>query len=383
MAADSRLARRINDRMALDLIAAAGRLSRTQLREQIGLAQPSVIDLVNRLLDAELIRVAGESDERTRGPRPQLYAIAGERAYVAGVHGSTGAIHAVVGDVSGWTSPTVSIPDPRLQDDPAPQVEAAIDAAFAAAGLAKHPLTAVVIGTGGAIDLSTGDIGHAPGLRHWQAHFVAPVRERLGCPVHLEREITLAAVAEDRFGGEENPERFALLWVGDGLGISCIDQGVPFRGFWGAAGEIGYLPLPSVGPDPAPPHTFQDLAGSSAVLALAHAHGLSDPTAEGAVRTAVEQGCQPFLEELADRLALGLHAIATVIDPGNVVLSGSTAAAGGADLAERVEAALASRTWQQVQVLHAKYAHGEEAILRAALLLATEHGRDAVWGRAA
>lgn len=311
-----------------------------------------------------------------------MYAIAGERAYVAGVHGSAGAIHAVVGDVSGWTSPTVSVRDPRLHDDPAPQVEAVIDAAFAAAGLPKQPLTAVVIGTGGAIDLSTGDIGHAPGLQQWQAHFVAPVRDRLGCPVHLEREITLAAVAEDRFGGDQTPERFTLLWVGDGLGISCIDQGAPFRGFWGAAGEIGYLPLPSVDSDPAPPLTFQDLAGNSAVRALAHAHNLTDQTAADAVRTAIARGNDAFLDELADRIALGLHSIATVIDPGNVVLSGTTAAAGGADLAERVETALARRTWQRVRILPAMYAHGEEAMLRAALLLATEHGREAAWGPA-
>jgi predicted NBD/HSP70 family sugar kinase len=383
MAADSRTARRINDRAALDLIAAAGQLSRTQLRERIGLAQPSVIELVNRLLDAELIRVSGESAERTRGPRAQLYAIVGARAYVAGVHVNNQGVQAAVGDVSGWISPTVAAPAPRLKDDPAPQIEAVIEAAFTAAGLTGQQLAAVVIGTGGTIDPATGDIGHAPGLGRWQAHFVDPVRERLGCRVDLEREVSLAAIAEDRLGGQRDLKRFALLWVGQGLGMAWIDEGVPSRGFWGAAGEIGYMPLPSPSSEPAPPRTFQDLVGSPAVQELARAHGLGAVTSEAAVLIAVEQGHHAFLDELADRIALGLHSIATVIDPGNVVLTGATASAGGADLTVRVEAALARRSWHRVRVLPATFANGEEAILHGALLLATDHARSVLWGTAA
>lgn len=384
MAADSRTARRMNDRAALDLIAAAGRLSRTQLRERVGLSQPSVIDLVSRLLDADLIRVAGESEERTRGPRAQLYAIAGDRGYVAGVHINNEGIQAAVGDVSGWSSPTATAPAPQLKADPAPQIEAVIDAAFKAAGMARQPLTAVVIGAGGTVDPTTGDIGHAPDLGQWQAHFVGPVRERLGCEVHLEREINLAAIAEDRLGDQRDLQRFAVLWVGRGLGMSFMDNGgMPFHGFWGAEGEIGYMPLPSLTRKPAPPRTFQDLVGSVAVHDLARAHGLEDATAEAAVLTAVDQGHDAFLDELADRLALGLHAIATVIDPGNVVLTGATADAGGADLAARVEAALARRSWHRVNVLPATFAPGEEAILRAGLLLATEHARTTLWEPAA
>jgi predicted NBD/HSP70 family sugar kinase len=70
---------------------------------------------------------------------------------------------------------------------------------------------------------------------------------------------------------------------------------------------------------------FQRLVGQSAVATLAAETG-----GHGA----------PYLDELARRLALGVAAAATILDPGLVVLSGETALAAGPALAERVRDAV-------------------------------------------
>ncbi|MFG1617100.1 ROK family transcriptional regulator [Nonomuraea wenchangensis] len=383
MAANPRLARRINDRLALDLIVAAGRMSRTQLRELTGLTQPTVIDLVSRLLSAGLIEAVEEDgpEERRRGRRPQLYAVAGGRAYAAGVHITGTRITAQIGDLAGATTPVVAVR--RTETDPGRQIATVVAKAFAAAGKPADSLAACVIGTHGVVDADTGDLGYAPDLGSWQAGIRAPVSAALGCQVRLDREITLAAIAEARLGAARDLDRFALLWVGQGLGLSWIDQGAVFRGDHGAAGEVGYLPLPSPTPDPAPPRIFQDLAGSRAIRALAADHGLHRHTAQACVSAAVRSpDGAPFLAELAERISLGLHAITTVMDPGTVILAGPTAAAGGETLAGLVEAALARRSWQPVKIRTAALPQRSDTPLSGALLVATDQARDLVWGAA-
>jgi len=118
------------------------------------------------------------------------------------------------------------------------------------------------------------------------------------------------------------------------------------RGVGGAAGEIGYLPVPGV---PLPedlthPATgaFQRLVGAQAVLPLAEAYGFGAPTAAGAVAAAAvadrarDAAADEFLCELAVRVATGVAAISVVLDPGLVVLGGDVGLAGGTALASRV-----------------------------------------------
>jgi predicted NBD/HSP70 family sugar kinase len=138
------------------------------------------------------------------------------------------------------------------------------------------------------------------------------------------------------------------VWIGTGLGLATVLGGRLHRGVGGAAGEIGYLPVPGV---PLPqdldltrPATgaFQRLVGGQAVLPLAHSYGFAEPTVAACVAAAAsaaeagEKRGADFLCELAVRVATGVAAISVVLDPGLVVLSGDVGRAGGAELANRV-----------------------------------------------
>jgi predicted NBD/HSP70 family sugar kinase len=116
----------------------------------------------------------------------------------------------------------------------------------------------------------------------------------------------------------------------------------------GAAGEIGYLPVPGV---PLPqdlthPATgaFQSLVGAQAVLPLAAGYGFGEPTAAAAVAAAATAAAAgdsrgaAFLTELAGRVATGVASVSVVLDPGLVVLGGEVGLAGGTALADLVAA---------------------------------------------
>jgi predicted NBD/HSP70 family sugar kinase len=171
-----------------------------------------------------------------------------------------------------------------------------------------------------------------------------------------------------------------LLWISRGLGVGIVLGGRLHRGASGGAGEVGYLPvpgapLPTVVGDPRAA-AFQSLVGGDAVRTLAAAHGLdgSDPAA--AVGAAAAAG-HPLLDELGDRLAVGVAAICAVLDPSLVVLAGDVGRAGGTALAERIERAV-----PRIVPVHPAVrptAVADEPVLAGAIHVATGVAREAVF----
>ncbi|WP_449065178.1 MarR family transcriptional regulator, partial [Planomonospora algeriensis] len=96
--ATPKLARVINDRLALDLLLERGPLTAPQLRELTGLSRPTVSDLIERLQANGLIAVTGEAGEDRRGPNARLYGLVADRAHVAGVDVRRDAVNVTVAD---------------------------------------------------------------------------------------------------------------------------------------------------------------------------------------------------------------------------------------------------------------------------------------------
>jgi predicted NBD/HSP70 family sugar kinase len=172
---------------------------------------------------------------------------------------------------------------------------------------------------------------------------VADLADRIGTDVEVDNDVNLAAVAERRHGNAANVDSFAVLWLGEGLGLAIDLGGRLLRGARGGAGEIGYMPLfdpsrSSAAPGATPPSDLQDLIGGDAVLALAVRYGHDGRTPERAVAAAV--GDPAFLAALADRVAVGLAPVVAVLDPQLVVLAGPVAKAGGVALRDAVVAAM-------------------------------------------
>jgi predicted NBD/HSP70 family sugar kinase len=338
------LLRELNDRSALELLLNGGPMTRAQLGEHTGLSKVTASQLLARLEERGLVAVAGEQ-AGGRGPNAALYAVVPSSAYVAGLHVEQDEISAGVADVTGTVVTQVSV-NPADAEDPVALVRGAVLAACNSAGVAPEALRAFVIGTPGVLDPRTGDPRLAVNLPAWHEGVLEALRNDLGRPVRLENDVNLAAMAERSVGAAIGVDDFVLVWIGVGLGLATILGGRLHRGVGGAAGEIGYLPVPGV---PLPvdlthPATgaFQRLVGAQAVLPLAAEYGFAAPTAAAAVAaavTATEAGQQrgaDFLCELAVRVATGVAAIAVVLDPGLVVLGGDVGRAGGVELASRV-----------------------------------------------
>ena len=346
------LLRELNDRAALELLLTGGPMTRAQLGERTGLSKVTAAQLLGRLEERGLVQVAG-TRSGGRGPNAAVYAVVPSTAYVAGLHVEAEVVSAGIADVTGQLVTEVTI-DPKGSEDPVALVHNAVTAACGSAGVDLSTLRAVVIGSPGVVDPRTGDVRLAVNMPLWHEGVLEALRGALGRTVIIENDTNLAARAEHALGAARDVQDFALVWIGTGLGLAAVIGGRVHRGVAGAAGEIGYLPVPGVGlpENVRRPATgaFQSLAGASVVRRLAAGFGFGGRSgsdvavAAGAVTAAVADAVaggdrgREFLDELASRVALGVAAISVVLDPGLVVLGGGIGLAGGDELARRVAA---------------------------------------------
>ncbi|MFI6349735.1 ROK family transcriptional regulator [Streptomyces sp. NPDC050560] len=386
MPASPSTARVINDRLALSLLEREGPLTAGQLKTLTGLSRPSVADLVERLQDSGLVTVVGESGAARRGPNAKVYGIVADRVHLAALDVRTTGVTAVVTDLLGVHLAEASVP---MADEigTAPAVDRAVRLLERTARKAgPPPLHCVGIGAPGLIDPATGELRDTTGLPAWHRRLVGALQQRGQARIIVENETNLAALAEQRDGAARGRDSFVLLWLGHGIGAALVLDGRLRRGASGGAGEIGFLPVP--GTAAAPPATlcdggFHSLAASAAIVELGAAHGLTpppgpEPRGAAVVARAVAAGEDRFLDALAERLAVGVAAVAAVLDPGCVVLGGETGLAGGPELAARVARRLGAMSPLATDVRSGEL--GGSAVLRGALLTARDAAQDDLFG---
>jgi predicted NBD/HSP70 family sugar kinase len=379
-----RLLRALNDRAALELLLTKGPLTRAQLGEMTGLSKVTASQLVERLEERGLVRRVGEQ-AGGRGPNAQLYAVTPGSAHVIGVDVGPDRVVAACADITGAIIGRV---EQSTQDtnDPVGVVHSAVVQAAAQAGTDLDSVRRIVLGTPGLVDPKTGEISFAVDLPRWHRGLLDELRKDLSTPVVFGNDVNLAAVAEAHIGAAVGVDDFVLIWIGRGVGLASVIGGQLHQGSTGAAGEIGYLPVPGADvPRNASKRgvvkgAFQSLAAADAVKAIGREHGFRGTDAADVVHAAVTAGPagEPVLDELARRLALGVAAVCVVLDPPLVVLAGEVGQAGGAALAERVELEVAAITLVSPRVVVSEVP--VEPVLTGALRTALDAARDEVFG---
>nr|WP_281353419.1 ROK family protein [Phytoactinopolyspora mesophila] len=331
--------------------------------------------------ERNLVEVIG-TQSAGRGPNAELYAIRPNCSHSIGIELNPDRVRAALADITG----TVIARTERSISDTADPKQLIHDVAVDAASTGKVDVSTVddvVIGMPGVVDPVSGDIQLSFDLPGWHAGLRQTLAADLGCDVTFENDVNLAATAERAEGAGRDVDNMVLLWVGRGVGLAVILSGHLHRGATGAAGEVGYLPMPGV-PSPArvdrpAQGAFQALVGAGAVAELAREHGIAAGSPAEAVRAALAAGApaEEFLRTFADRLALGMAAVCAVVDPALVVVAGEVGAAGGEILCQMVAEAVRSIAPVHPSVVPTQI--GEAPVLRGAVLTAVDHARQTLF----
>ncbi|HEV2782372.1 MAG TPA: ROK family transcriptional regulator [Actinophytocola sp.] len=380
----------MNDKAALEVLLERGPLTRSQLASITGISKPTASQLLARLQASGLV-VRDGIREGLPGRTAELYRVNPRASYVAGVDVTPGRICVRVAEITGQVIGEHELATPgRSGGQVVERVRAAIDGACGPAGITIAQLGRVVIGVPGAVNPATGRLFYAPHLSGWHVpRLVETLADGLGVPVAVENDVNLVAQAEQAYGVATEAPSFAVVWIGNGIGMALVIDGRLYRGWTGGAGEVGYMPVPG-----APTardvgrtanHGMQAFAGGPAVHKIMRSHGFRGHDPAAAVRFATRvltsgrdgerrQRAHFALSDVAGRVAMGLAAIVAVVDPALVVLTGAVALAGGEALRALIERELHAislpRPPVRLSVLSA------EPVLEGALVLALRQAQD-------
>lgn len=272
----------------------------------------------------------------------------------------------------------------------ATMVEAVDEVRSAAGGAA-----AVGFGIPSLIDFASGVSVSSVHLPLDGVPFRALMAERLGLPVHVDNDVNLAALAEQRLGAARGAGQVVMLTLGTGIGGAILIDGRLYRGADGAAGELGHMPIDYDGPPcqgdcpgrgclevlasgTAIGHEGERVAGELPGSALGRAVAQGVPVTGEFVTDLALRGdveAQGVLELVGRRLGAGLVGIVNIFNPELVVIGGGASRAGELLLASarRVVAEQALRPSRDtVRIVTA--ALGEEAGVIGAALFARDGG---------
>ena len=340
-----------NERTALALLLEHGVLTRNRLGELSGLSKPTAGQIVSRLESVGLIEVVGEVSAG-RGPNAASYGVRADRVLGVAIDIDETTIRSTVVDATGAEHPVVETSiaaGTGNKDDErsaASDIRGAIGAACSAARANMDGVRVVSIGVQGSIDPRNDELSFIDTLPGWPRRGIrAHLESSLGRQVLIDNDVNLAAIAERSEGAGAGSGSFALLWMGEGLGLAVDLGGTVHRGASGGAGEIGYLPVPQAASaiDPRAAD-LQDLIGGETIVGIARENGMAGTAASIVAALSDHPAREALLTAVAPRIALGVVPVLAILDPELIVLGGPIGTAGGEFLAGLVRAEIARTT---------------------------------------
>ncbi|MDO8354220.1 MAG: ROK family transcriptional regulator, partial [Aestuariivirga sp.] len=246
--ANSDLVRRQNRGLFLETLRQHGPLARITLGHRTGLSPASITSISAQLIDEGLVYSIVEDDavsaEIKRG-RPQTrLALNPTATNVLAVSISVDSIELVFADFSGATHEPIKLRMDTYdipKEEFGPRVAHEIKANAKKLGIALSSITLIGIAVQGVADTITGEIPWSPAFRARDIPVVKPLERILGIPCSIGNNTNMIAealIAADRkkYGGNT-----AVVFLGHGVGLGLILNGVVYGGANGRAGEFGHM----------------------------------------------------------------------------------------------------------------------------------------------
>jgi glucokinase-like ROK family protein len=330
---DARQMRAVNRAVVLDYVRLSGPAGRSEISEALGLSLPTVVRLVNGLVDEGLLRESAPA--ALAGGRP-----IGRVEYNAGAHAVIGVdlggtkMYGALATIGGEILAEATRAQHSSSGDDAFEILAGLIASLIAVPRGpERRILGIAAGAPGVTYYPSGVVEWAPSLE-WTGF---PLRDRLEArfrlPVSVDNDVNLMALGENWFGAGRGVSNMVLIAIGTGVGAGLIVNGMLCRGHHQGAGEIGYM-VPGVSALGSKRDGFGALESiisgtgvaerGSAMRNHSEQALLRGMTAEDVFAAAREGAtwAEAVVEETADYLSLAIANVATLLDPELIVLGG-------------------------------------------------------------
>lgn len=365
---DSSLLRRINAAVTLRALRAGHAVTLTQLVGDTGLSRPTVEGVIEGLVETGLVaeveqpQNGGQSGGGRRGRPARWFRFRAEAGHILGIEIGVHDIRIILADLTGEVVGSHFRPVEETLDaeERLTTVRSVVAEVLRKAGVSRDNLWAVGVGTPGIVDRD-GTVQLGTAMPGWTGlDLGARLRRSFRCPVMIENDANLAAIAEHWQGAAVGADDMVFVMAGLSPGAGSLINGRLHRGFGGAAGEIGALHL--LGQEVTPERLLSttgkplnplDEAAVARVLKLAR---------EG------DEVAQVAMDRFLTRLVQSVAALVLAIDPQLVVVGGWAAGLDG--VLDPLRERLAQFTLRAPEVALA--ALGSEVVAMGALRVALD-----------
>jgi len=297
-------------------------LSRAHISRVSGLSKQTISSVMADLENAHLVEETGIT-EGGIGRRAQTYRLSPRAGFAVGIDlGGTNFRSGLV-DFSGNVLGELSVETPHSSVDELLHIMSkTITQLFKNANVPVSELAQIVIGIPGAVNPATGVISNAPNLEYLDNLVLSNlIQSKFDVPTLVENDVNVAALGELE---KSKTEDFGFIAIGTGVGMGLILDGELRRGFNGGAGEIGYLPLGENVNQLSKEGHFEELIGGHAVESKYLKQVKSKKTLIEIFESASKGDLisKKIVDELGSNIALGIRAICSVLDLGEIILGG-------------------------------------------------------------
>lgn len=381
----------------LDVIRAAGTISRVGLINATGFTGATISTVVRKLIDEGLVLETGHA-ESTGGKRRVLLQLDHAARYAVGVHLDHAGIIYVLTNLRGSVVARISRPGAGAEEPPVVVARMAAEVAALVDRVGVEPERVLGVGlvSPGPLSSSSGMALTPPSMRQWVDYPLdRELAKATGLPVLLDNDATAAALGEHWSGAIGSTVTSAALYMGTGIGAGLVVGGITYRGASGNAGEIGHISVDALGPECwcGARGCVETLAGPAAVVASARADQalsrLIGPTGTkrqrsvtadfAAVSRAARRGepqALAILERSARYIAVAARTLANIMDLEVLVLTGPSFAIAGSVylpvVRDELDRGFFARAAHPVDVRLSRSAATAPAIGAAAMILQSE-----------
>lgn len=231
----------INRSTILDYIRRNGPTSRPSIVQGLNFSLPTVMRIVDELIEEGLVIPTGEK-EFSGGRRRPLVEINSKDNVIIGIDLGGTDIYGAVTDLSGAALVEMKIPNgPAPAEASYERLTGLIGGLLVNEKIKGRRILGIAVGTQGLTNHQDGVVLH-DAIQNWLDY---PLRQKLtqefGYPVVIDNDVNLAAMGELWFGVGQNVQNLVFITIGNGIGAGIILDGSLYRSSNHLAGEIGYF----------------------------------------------------------------------------------------------------------------------------------------------
>jgi predicted NBD/HSP70 family sugar kinase len=334
--ATTRMIRAINRSAVLGMIRQNSPTSYTQIAQKLNISLPTVMRIVDELIQQDFVRLIGFSQIPAVG-RPRGMLEFNGRAYCVicldlGGPNITGALLDLDGNSLG------EIMIPVCKADGQKNLDNVLDMIERLSNLPRSQdqhLLGIGIGIPGVTQVNEGIVTWAASLGWSNLPLVDIIAKRFIYPVFIENDVNIATLAELNFGAGRGVQNFVYLVVRTaGMGAGIVIGGALYRGQHMSSGEVGYL-LPGMeylGKTYEGYGALEYLTSGQGILKRAYSnhyiekgHHLESDLTLDDVFFAAEKGeiwAKQVIDETIDYLGIAVTSLASILDPEVICFGG-------------------------------------------------------------